>query len=100
MLLERHFDNWPPERSTMSVPPTSIEPLDGWSRPPITLSSVVLPDPDGPISARKSPFGMSRFTPFSTSIFSLPRVKYLCTPLILTRDSMNGRLLPLLRRDQ
>ena len=56
----------------------------GWSSPPIRLSSVVLPEPDGPISARKSPCGMSSVTPFSTSMRSLPRVKYLWTPLILT----------------
>ena len=42
---------------------------------PIRLSSVVLPEPDGPISARKSPCGISRLTPFSTSMRSLPRVK-------------------------
>ena len=67
----------------MLVPATSIEPLDGVSRPPIRLSSVVLPEPDGPISARKSPCGISRLTPFSTSMRSLPRVKYLWTPLTL-----------------
>ena len=69
----------------MLVPPTSIDPPDGLSSPPIRLSSVVLPEPDGPISARKSPCGMSRFTPFSTSMRSLPRVKYLWTPLILNQ---------------
>ena len=48
-------------------------PSDGVSRPPIRFSSVVLPDPDGPIRARKSPSGMSRVTPCRTSIRSLPR---------------------------
>ena len=42
--------------------PRSMPP-DGASSPPIRLSSVVLPEPDGPISARKSPCGMSRLTP-------------------------------------
>ena len=49
-------------------------PSVGVSRPPIRLSSVVLPEPDGPISARKSPVGMSRLTPCSTSMRSLPRL--------------------------
>ena len=51
----------------------------GVSSPPIRLSSVVLPEPDGPISARKSPCGMSRLTPCSTSMRSLPRWKTLWT---------------------
>ena len=50
-----------------------IDPSLGVSRPPSRLSSVVLPEPDGPISARKSPVGMSRLTPWRTSIRSPPR---------------------------
>ena len=41
----------------MRTPPTSTDPPVGVSRPPIRFSSVVLPEPDGPISARKSPGG-------------------------------------------
>ena len=37
-------------------PAISIVPAVGRSRPPIRFSSVDLPEPDGPISARKSPF--------------------------------------------
>ena len=39
----------------MRSPPTVMLPSVGESRPPIRLSSVVLPEPDGPMSARKSP---------------------------------------------
>ena len=45
------------------APPTSMLPDEGRSSPPIRLRSVVLPDPDGPMRARKSPCGISRFTP-------------------------------------
>ena len=76
----------------MLVPATSTAPLDGLSRPPSRLRSVVLPDPDGPIRARNSPGGISRFTPFSTSIRSLPRVKYLWTPLTRTSALMSDQL--------
>ena len=68
-------------------------PPDGESSPPIRLSSVVLPEPDGPISATNSPCGIWRLTPFSTSIRSLPRVKYLWTPLTCTSALMNAMLL-------
>ena len=52
--------------------PESILPM-ACRGPPIRFSSVVLPEPDGPISARKSPSGMSSVTPWRTSIRSLPR---------------------------
>jgi hypothetical protein len=48
-------------------------PLVGESSPPIRFSSVVLPEPEGPISATKSPRSMSRFTLCSASTFCLPR---------------------------
>ena len=35
----------------MSTPATRILPDVGWSMPAMRLSSVVLPEPDGPISA-------------------------------------------------
>ncbi len=57
--------------------PRSI-PSVGVSSPPIRLSSVVLPEPDGPISARKSPDGMSSVTPWSTSMRSLAAVSTPC----------------------
>ena len=63
----------------MRLPPTTISPELGLSRPPIRLRSVVLPEPDGPISATKSPRGMSSVRPCRTSIFCLPRSYTLVT---------------------
>jgi len=60
--------------------------------PPIKFNSVVLPEPDGPMSARKSARGMSRLTPFRTSMRSLPRVKYLWTSR--TRTSVSCSVIP------
>jgi hypothetical protein len=60
------------------VPATRIEPLVGWSIPARRLSSVDLPEPDGPISARKSPSSTDIDTPSRTDFqfvaFSLPDV--------------------------
>src|SRR3954471_11000813 len=39
----------------MSCPPITTEPESGVSRPAIRRRSVVLPDPDGPSTARRSP---------------------------------------------
>src|SRR5688572_32449641 len=72
----------------MLVPPISMVPDVGASSPPSRLSSVVFPEPDGPISARKSPCGISIVTPLSTSMRSVPRVYDLWTPLILTSALM------------
>ena len=41
-------------------------PLVGRSSPPIRFSSVLLPEPDGPISARNSPAGTFRCRSFRT----------------------------------
>ena len=60
-VLRSPPDSRPPPSSLIRTPPTSTAPPVGESRPPIKLSKVVLPEPEGPISARKSPFGMSRF---------------------------------------
>src|SRR6184192_1835532 len=72
----------------ISSSPTQTSPSLGWSRPAIRLSSVVLPEPDGPIRARYSPSGTSRLRSISTSICSLPRRKYLCRPLTRTIGSV------------
>src|SRR5215467_13773654 len=88
MFCERQRDSRPPPRSLIRSPPTSTVPPVGESRPPIRLSSVVLPEPEGPISARKSPDGMVTSTPLSTSMRSLPRVKYLRTSAIRTSASL------------
>src|SRR5690349_18802930 len=77
----------------MRRPSTTIVPAVGVSRPPIRLSSVVLPEPDGPMSATKSPRGMSRSMPCSTSIVSPPRRYVFVTPRISTRTFMDAGLL-------
>src|SRR5450756_1215830 len=64
-------------------------PWVGVSRPPSRFSSVVLPEPDGPIRARKSPDGMSRFTPCRTSIRSPPRRNSLWRLVARTRISLD-----------
>ena len=69
----------------MRCPPMTIWPPVGVSSPPMRLSKVVLPEPEGPIRARKSPSGMSRSTPCRTSIRSLPRRYVFVTPRISTR---------------
>src|ERR1051326_8373202 len=58
---------------SMRWPATSIVPLVGRSRPARRLSSVDLPDPDGPISARNSPSSILRSRRFKTLMSSLPR---------------------------
>src|SRR5438105_10750178 len=72
-------------------------PALGRSRPAIRFSRVVLPEPDGPISARNSPSGTSRFSSWSTSICSLPRRKYLCTPWTRT---IGGPCMPAPAKDR
>ncbi len=46
--------------STTALPPTSIDPLVGSSRPATSLSSVDLPQPEGPTTAMNSPSPISR----------------------------------------
>src|SRR5262245_1905899 len=60
-------------------------PSVGVSSPPIRLRSVVLPDPEGPISATKSPSGMSRSMPCNASTRSRPRRYTLVRRRICTR---------------
>src|SRR5688572_25113376 len=79
MLRVRQLVSWPSLIREMSASPTTMSPDDGASSPAIRLSSVVLPDPDGPMRATYSPGWTSRLRSCRTSIFSLPRVKYLCT---------------------
>ena len=53
------------ESSWIEWPSTSTRPASISSRPERQLSSVVLPEPDGPITARNSPAGTARSSPFS-----------------------------------
>ena len=57
----------------MSTPSTSSSPLSGRSIPAIRFSSVLLPEPDGPISAIKSPVAMSSEMSDSTGTVCAPR---------------------------
>src|SRR4029450_1600543 len=86
MWRARHADSLPPDRLSMRSPATVIDPLVGVSRPLIKVSSGALPEPAGPISARKSPSGMSRLTPCRTSIRWPPREKILWRSRTATRE--------------
>ena len=55
MLTSRLYGGTP----VTDLPPTSIEPASGSSKPPIILSVVVLPQPDGPSNAKNEPRGTS-----------------------------------------
>src|SRR5690606_9434316 len=55
-----------------SAPPTVTVPPVGLSRPPRRFNRVVLPEPEGPISARKSRRGISRSSSCNTSKRSFP----------------------------
>ena len=52
-----------------SLPPSSTMPSSGRSKPAITRSVVVLPEPDGPSIVKNSPRPISRSTP-STAVTS------------------------------
>src|SRR5947209_16962402 len=77
-----------------------MSPSVGRSRPAIRFKSVVLPDPDGPMSARNSPRVTSRFRSARTLISSLPRTNDLYSPRTCTIGSAMGTLLFLLARLQ
>src|SRR4051812_17354691 len=57
----------------MSSPPTRSTPPSGRSMPAIRLSSVLLPEPDGPINAMKSPSSMESVMLDSTGTVCTPR---------------------------
>src|SRR5207248_6771576 len=69
----------------MRRPSIVMLPAVGVSSPPMRFSRVVLPEPDGPMSATKSPRGMSRSMPCRTSIVSPARRYVLVSPRISTR---------------
>ena len=56
----------------MSSPLTSTEPPSMSSSPERQLSSVVLPEPDGPMTARNSPRSTTRSMPRKASTVSAP----------------------------
>src|ERR1700745_637886 len=63
----------------MSRPPTRTWPELGGSRPPRICSSVVLPEPEAPTIATRSPGATASATPRSTSSTTGPWRKLLCT---------------------
>src|SRR6516162_7508061 len=69
----------------MRVPATWTSPASGRSMPPIRLSKVVLPEPDGPITATKSPAAIENSRSSKIVIVSLPLVKRL--PRWMSRTS-------------
>ena len=56
------------ERLAVSRPAMLSRPPVGRSRRPMMLSRVLLPEPDGPISAANSPCARLRSRPWSTSV--------------------------------
>src|SRR5215472_11549713 len=74
----------------MSRPVTSTAPLVGASRPPSSCSSVVLPEPDAPTIATRSPAATCSVAPSSTCSSTGPCRKLLQT----SRASSTGSLTP------
>src|SRR5688572_17299953 len=75
--------SWP---STLTCPPLAS------SRPPSRCSSVLLPEPDVPTIATRSPAATSRSTPISTGTSTSPWWKVLRR----SRQAITGPLVPLL----
>src|SRR5262245_50763243 len=80
ILAARKRASSPSDILSMRCPATWISPASGRSMPPSRLSSVVLPEPDGPITATKSPRGMPRSRRSKIAIASWPLVKPLHRP--------------------
>ena len=81
---ERHSASCAGVIALTSAPPTRMLPLVGLSSPAMRLSSVDLPEPEGPMSAVKVPCSMSIDSPVNTSIRSASRRKVLWTFRIST----------------
>src|SRR6516162_814018 len=77
----------------MSRPATCTTPELGGSRPPRICSSVVLPEPEAPMIATRSPGDTSRTTPRSTSSTTGPWRKLLCTPCAASTVSLMAQRL-------
>src|SRR3954451_2657397 len=83
----------PSDIRSILTPPTSISPASARSMPPSRLSKVVLPDPDGPITATKSPRGIARLRWSKMVMVSLPLVNRLHRPARPTIESPGDELL-------
>src|SRR5579883_1855029 len=91
MLRVRHEASCASDILETSAPPIHNSPVSGRSKPAMRLSSVVLPEPDGPMMPRNSPSPTSRLRCWRTVIVSPPRVNALVT----SRMCMIGWLLPM-----
>src|SRR6266496_4192149 len=67
-LAARHAASSASEREVMSTPPIRTVPVSALSIPAIRFNRVLLPEPDGPMSARNSPSAMSKEMSFSLVI--------------------------------
>src|SRR3954467_3932601 len=72
----------------MSCPDTNTCPVVGRSRPPRICSKVVLPEPDAPTIAIRSPDAAAKLTPRSTSRFTGPCVKFFWTSRASNTNSL------------
>ena len=72
-LTARHAPGRVSERVEMSTPPMMTVPLSALSMPAMRFSSVLLPEPDGPMSARNSPSQISKVMLSSTGTVWDPR---------------------------
>src|SRR5258708_8272002 len=86
MCRARQAESLPPDSLSRRSPPTLIDRWVGVPSPPRRFRSVVLPEPDGPIRARKSPSGISSVTPWRTSIRWPPRWNTLWRSRTATRE--------------
>src|ERR1700688_3162759 len=83
-LAARHSASAASGSRVMWSPPTRSSPLSGLSMPAIRLSRVLLPDPDGPIRAMKSPSPISSVMSVKTGTICTPRRYDFATWLIST----------------
>ena len=67
----------------MSVPSTVTVPASGLRIPERTLSSVVLPLPDGPTMYTISPNQVSRLTSFTAVVLASPSPNHFISPVAL-----------------
>src|ERR1035441_8320025 len=85
MWRARHAASLRSDNSSTRSPAMLTVPRVGRSSPPMRFNNVLLPEPDGPMSARNSPAGTFKCKSFSTWMSSDPRRKTFSTPSTLTR---------------
>src|SRR6516165_4889732 len=72
-LADRQAASSASDMRVMSAPPTRMVPLSALSMPATRFRRVLLPEPEGPMSARNSPSAMSKEMSCSTGMTWLPR---------------------------